>query len=291
MAEQKLDVVEEVVDIVGDQIEVVEKSASLIKRIVWNHKTHIGVSFIAGAGLGGFVAYKVTSEKLQTKFDALLTEEVEKAEAFYSQRNKTGDYSDPVKLAESLIAEGDEINVNPDASAKAGLEALRDYRAEDAGDIPETDVEAEEVIREEIKKSKKKSIFENSTEDFNWDEEMLKRDAAGDAEPYVITEEEFLQNEPGNENKSLTYYEGDGVLADESDNPVQDIDGTVGDDNLRFGYGSNDSNMVYVRNPRIEMDMEIVRSQGTYTKEVLGFDDEAELKHSGRRRRFRESDE
>jgi hypothetical protein len=65
----------------------------------------------------------------------------------------------------------------------------------------------------------------------------------------------------------------------------------VGDDNLRFGYGSNDSNMVYVRNPRIEMDMEIVRSQGTYTKEVLGFDDEAELKHSGRRRRFRESDE
>jgi hypothetical protein len=59
--------------------------------------------------------------------------------------------------------------------------------------------------------------------------------------------------------------------------------------NLRFGHGSKDPNVVYIRNPRLEMEMEILRDPSSYEKEVLGETIEkraqtADLKHSHQRR-------
>jgi hypothetical protein len=80
-------------------------------------------------------------------------------------------------------------------------------------------------------------------------------------------------------------------LTDEVDTIVPDVDATVGVENmLRFGHGSGDPNVVYIRNPKLEADFEVTRSAGKYAKEVLGYDDGEHLQHSRGRepRKFRD---
>lgn len=288
--ENKQDIIEEALDIAEEQVEVVVKSAGLLRRIIWNHKTHVGVAFAVGAGLGAGVAYKVTVAKMQYRFDELLTEEVAKTKEHYDRRYMTGDYETPEKAAEKLLGK--------DRAAQEAHEALRDYQGGEGvvGETPENREEVENLIREEVKLAKRRNIFASASEEFDWEEETARREALSDAEPYIITFEEHLEDEEM-ESKQLTYYEEDDTLADEDDKALTDDqeEGLIGD-NLRFGYGSKDPNIVYIRNPRVGLNMEVVRSTGSYAVEVLGLDKEPEdeLRHSQRRpagRKFRASDE
>lgn len=78
--------------------------------------------------------------------------------------------------------------------------------------------------------------------------------------PYVISPDEF--DEIGYETSSLTYY-ADGVLVDESDNVIEDVDGLIGLDSLEtFGRYEDDS--VFVRNDDIQTDFEILRDERCY---------------------------
>ena len=98
-----------------------------------------------------------------------------------------------------------------------------------------------------------------------------------------------MENDKEFNQVTLTYFEGDEVLSDERDQTVDDVDGLAGEDNLqRFGHGSGDPNVLYIRNEHISLDMEILRSKGKYTHEVLGF-----IEHSDQPkiRRFRSDDE
>lgn len=72
--------------------------------------------------------------------------------------------------------------------------------------------------------------------------------------PFVIPPEEY--DEYGYDTVSLTYY-ADGVLTDEDDNPIQDVEGVVGRDSLtHFGEFEDDS--VFVRNHDYKTDYEIL---------------------------------
>lgn len=100
-------------------------------------------------------------------------------------------------------------------------------------------------------------------------------DARDPEKPYIITHDEFYESE--NQMVTLTWYEGDEVLADEKDAHIPDIDRVVGEDNLlRIGYGSGDPNVLYVRNEKMEVDFEVVKNEGKYTEQVLGFIEHAE---------------
>ena len=76
------------------------------------------------------------------------------------------------------------------------------------------------------------------------------------SKPYVIRPEEFGQFDDYKQ-VSLSYYEKDKVLTDELDNPIEDVDMTVGLDSLtHFGQYEDDS--VYVRNDERMTDYEIL---------------------------------
>ena len=65
---------------------------------------------------------------------------------------------------------------------------------------------------------------------------------------------------------SLTYY-ADGVLADENDEVIEDVEDAVGIDSLnRFGEYEDDS--VFVRNDARKCDYEILLDQRTYSEVV-----------------------
>lgn len=76
------------------------------------------------------------------------------------------------------------------------------------------------------------------------------------SKPYAIRPEEFGQFDDYKQ-VSLSYYEKDKVLTDELDNPIEDVDMTVGLDSLtHFGQYEDDS--VYVRNDERMTDYEIL---------------------------------
>jgi hypothetical protein len=80
-------------------------------------------------------------------------------------------------------------------------------------------------------------------------------------EPYVISPDEYGEIDDY-EKLSFTYY--DGILMDDNDDIVYNIEEVVGFDALnRFGEYEDDS--VFVRNERLKCDYEITLDQGKYS--------------------------
>lgn len=96
---------------------------------------------------------------------------------------------------------------------------------------------------------------------------------ADEPEPYVISPEEFGDNVDDYELVSLNYYE-DGVLADDWDEPIEDIDKVVGKDSLTH-FGEYEDDSVYVRNDRLKCEYEILMRVGKFADKIK--DDSSEV--------------
>ncbi|PNH20964.1 hypothetical protein B6K86_02610 [Lachnospiraceae bacterium] len=83
--------------------------------------------------------------------------------------------------------------------------------------------------------------------------------------PYVIPPEQFGDNEE-HEQISLTYY-ADGVLTDENDEVIEDVEDAVGIDSLNH-FGEYEDDSVFVRNDTRKCDYEILLDQRTYSEVV-----------------------
>ena len=104
----------------------------------------------------------------------------------------------------------------------------------------------------------------------NGEEKEEKEEAHMDEnKPYVISPDEYDERY-GYTTRSLTYY-SDGVLADEYDEIIEDVDGIVGTDSLNH-FGEYEEDSVFVRNDDLKTDFEILRDYRTYT-EVVGEDE------------------
>ena len=159
--------------------------------------------------------------------------------------------------------------------------------------VPDDEEEVmEEVIEiEEQEEEPIVNVFANGKpDDWDWETELASR--TNDS-PFCIHEEEFMANEEDSlPQQTLTYYEGDNIMADSADTPLYGWDNITGP--LRFGHGSSDQNSFYVRNPNLKGEYEILRDPGKFAEIVLGLEadseqERAELKHS-RQLRFRMDD-
>lgn len=163
-------------------------------------------------------------------------------------------------------------------------EQSEDYQEDDYED---QQLELNDEVAEKIKESMTSSHDseeeikdEYSYSDFDYEEELQKRDPT---KPYIISHDEFWAEELGFTQTSLTYYSGDDILADEDDKPIYNYKDVVGE--LKFGYGSDDPNIFYVRNEKRRSEYEIMRIGAIFSQEVLGLDIEdnqriKNLKHS-----------
>lgn len=89
--------------------------------------------------------------------------------------------------------------------------------------------------------------------------------------PYVISIDEFMENEPDYRQISISYFEGDDVLCDDRQIIITDKEGTVGVQNLDFfGELSHNDDILYVRNQILGCDFEVCREPGKYEEVVLG---------------------
>lgn len=160
----------------------------------------------------------------------------------------------------------DEINFQVERFTRRETELNKEL--EDVNDVLTSYEKIEKAQVEEYKKT----VAERGYTDYSSyskpdtpEEEQTEEEISKDR-PYVITPDEFDEND-NYQCINLTYY-ADGILADDGDYIVDDVDNTVGVDSLnRFGEHANDA--VHVRNDRLKCDYEILKVKQTY-KEVVG---------------------
>jgi len=263
----------------------------------------------AFSALGSAAAtYIVVQRKFERLYDERLAQETENLRRVYAVREKKDEFATPEDAAEALgIPTDDGVVIYPKDEDEVLLKAPEaldpdkykiDYDDVPGGvrvrrspvqevtsdplDTPEVDP-PEDVARNAFADNQTINAEYDEDGDFDHEEEMRNRDPNV---PYVISHSEFVANPDNHEQDELTYYPHEDILIGDDSEPVPDIDDTIGEDNLtRFGHGSNDPNIVYIRNERISTDFTVVKSKGSFNKEVFGFIEHSEMDR--RPRKFR----
>jgi hypothetical protein len=248
------------------------------------------------ASVGIAAGYLAGRKHAQLKFDQMMEQEIAAAKEYFSRLYKADEYETPESAAEAL---GVSVNLDP------AIAALKEYQGrvevQDAGpnahgmgtiekvynvtEVSEQDGDINrdrdgnpiEVIEE--------NVFEKYPHHLELDVDARTPDV-----PYIITIEEWMENDLEHNQIQVTWYEGDRILADERDDVIEDWRTLIGADTVeKFGVGCDDENTVMIRNERRHLDIEVARSDGRFSKQVAGFDSEESLQHSdGRMRRRRQ---
>lgn len=236
------------------------------------HTAILGVVSVLSLGVGGVSGYILAKDRLQKQFDNRLDLEIEATRNLYANLNKP----DPESLLEpEELPQKHQYDTTSDEVPSEILEQVASSMAR-----------AQEKVDEEAKPMGPHNVFDNPLPDWNQEDEV---DSRKNGVPYIISHEEFYENQWEFEEGHLVYYEADDTLADSRDEPVLNQYEVVGELALeKFGHGSQDPNIVYVCNEKMEMIFEIARSSKSFAEDVLGFvDNSGSLKHSDRPRKFR----
>jgi hypothetical protein len=208
---------------------------------------------ILGTGVGFAIGYKFAEKRLGARFEERLETETAGMKEFYT--NVKQKYDTPEEAAAALIPQPEEeVSVDPRARHHK-VQYHKIVKEEHYGDPLDEFAEACEIDETVTVRS---NVFDDQPP----------------GTPRIITQDQFMANENGYEQATLTFYAKGGVLTDQRDEAIDNAVDVVGDLFLvNFGEGSSDPNVVHVRNDKLYMDFEIVRSERSYNEDVLGLED------------------
>lgn len=291
------EVAEKTAAVVAENVEDAVDGVVEVMKIARTNPAALVAAGLVGVAIGGGLGWFFTSKHLAKVHEEQMADEIAEAKAFYSSLNKVAEDG-------TLLTPQDVLASRHGAEAVAAVREYQGRVEEPEGGLPDGEphddiVDEEQLKRLEsrafgdtktakegaVKSTREVNVFRDDT--FDLEEEIKFRT---EDKPYIITHDEFYAGETKYDTQELTYYEKDDTLTDEHDTPLEQTDKLVGDDHLvRFGSGSKDPNIVFVRNDRLGIDYEITRSKGSYLEQVLGMlpENENELKHSDQRDRRR----
>lgn len=221
-----------------------------------------GATAVISAAAGAVGGYMFAVRRLNALYNEQMEEEIARTRVFNDRKQ----FATPQEAVEELIAKKEAAAAAVDGNevSTESLERIVKHLRYD---------QVKDGVAPEAKDHR--NIFEvgpSTGEDETFEEEVENRDHS---KPYIISDEESMANDPEHDQITLTWYEGDNILADEKDEVVEKMQRTVGLENIRFGHRSNDPNIVYVRNEKLTADFTILRHTGKYSQEVAGFNEEA----------------
>lgn len=241
---------------IAEQAVAVEK---VVRSLTQIKIAYAGIGAACGAAAGAFIAFGIAYKKAAEKYEAISQAEITEMRQHYAAKTEatmgriTKPDLDRVVHDLGYNTRSDEEEIVPEAT----LDLLETPQI--ITENPSPVVATQNVFDEH-----------HTTDVWDYATEVRGRSIES---PYVIHIDEFNQREGDYTQSTLTYYEDDDVLADQRDTVIDDPDELINLANLmKFGHGSNDPNIVYIRNDRIAMDFEICRSTGSYAKEVHGFE-------------------
>lgn len=297
IAEVAADGVADGMHVVGEEALALEAATRGLQAV---NLAYFGLGLAAGAAIGGFAAWKVAYAKAEAKYSEISAEEIAQARDHYNAKaaaleNEASkrDLSEIVRERgyvpepdESEMSASPPLAVAPPAAVTDRAAEIAESEDAAAGEPPDDEglVEAPEPVT--------RNVFHEHGEPedvWDWHKERSQRTPM---RPYVIHYDE-REEQQAYDVVTYTYYEQDDVVCNERDEPLseEERESIIGEENLsKFGHGSRDATVVYVRNDRLEMDMEIIQSPNSFAEEVHGF--EPEIRHSYRRReRIQDHDE
>ena len=193
------------------------------------NKLSVLIAFAIGAAAGSAVTYKVIKDKYEQRYQ----EEREELRAALSKDTN----NDP----EPQVDEEDEID-----------KILRETKEERSLNLQK---HAEIAQEQGYTNYSKPGEVDDTEED----------DGLGEDKPYIVSSTDFGQKD-GYTTISAMYF-ADQVLVDDDYDIVEDVESFVGFASLgHFGEDEDDPDSVYVRNPRLRLDIEILRSELTYAE-------------------------
>ena len=148
-----------------------------------------------------------------------------------------------------------EVKVDETKKKIAEYSHIIDRMEADRNESPESTAFTDEAL---VKEEKEKEMAEAESPE----EEQS-------SEPYLITEDEFINDKNDYEKLSLTYFTIDDTLADDCDEIV-DVEETISTDIFNQISESEDGDY-YVRNNTLQTDYEIMKVDQSY-KERYGFE-------------------
>jgi hypothetical protein len=246
MADEQL--IEQVADKIEDVAVGVEEVAEATRRLA---SRDVGF-FVAGTGIGvalGFaVGFRIADRRMKLKYEKFAIDEISRMRDHYFQKEKAAQPKPPIN------------EVVRERYSEVELQAIKETNERFPAE------EEEEIVVEETTQV---NVFESGAQD-EWDYRYETSQRTKDV-PYIIHIDEFRENPLSHDQTSYTYYELDDTLSDSRDTTVDDMDKVIGLGNLgKWGHGSQDPNVVYIRNEELGMDIEVVRDRGSFSETVHG---------------------
>lgn len=203
---------------------------------------------VVGCVVGLYFGHKLMKEKIRAEAFRESEEEVAQIREHYARKLMV---TEAKPLAEEIIAER-----GYDRPLPAPVPGIVEPRPIQAEEDPDLEAEIDETPV--------------------WDYELeLQQRLENPDNPYVIHQEEFYAKETGYRQVTFTYFARDHVMIDDEDKK-RAIDRIVGENNLKFGHGSDDPDSVFIRNNALKLEIEITRLQKSYEEDVLGIDPDEE---------------
>lgn len=269
MATEQL--VEQAAEGLEEVAERIEDVAEVTRRLT---RREVGF-FLGGFGVGFALGWVTSAKRLKTKYEREFEEEVAGMRQHYRQKLTA---LNEKKKVEDLV---DELGYKGPTQEDT---TRTDYRSTGDDNQQEEVQASSESVQEE---AAIENVFNPRTGEtidvWNYDEELRSRTQT---KPYVIHADEFRENETNYDQVTYTWWEGNNILTAVNDEIVDEVDRIVGLENLeKFGHGSGQQHVVYVRNDSLSMDIEILRSESDYAEVVHGLNIEHSDESSRRRRR------
>lgn len=199
-----------------------------------NCKVINAIVFVVGAAIGSAVTYAV----MKPKYERIIQEEVD---AFKKD------------FVECMVE----------------MQTVSDEEESEDEDEDEDEYRPSQINWDELEDLDEEELEENDPEEELAEYEAIARhytnEEGGAVEvaknPYVISPFDFGELD-GYKQISLTYY-ADGVLEDDDQEIVRDVDELIGAGSLNT-FGEYEDDSVFVRNERLRVDFEILKDYRTY---------------------------
>ena len=220
--------------------------------------------FVGGALIGSGITYLAVHKHLEKKWETYALEEIQQVKETY--KLLTDKHENPREAFKAYVERLDDLQYGPaEQEEDRQAEIIEKTVVEETITI-ETEAEERERVREEaLYKLKEHLEGGGAVRTIDISQEVRTKN-----EPYVITLAEFLEDDE-HDKLTMTYFQKDDTLIDETEEIIPDVDRTVGTKNLsRFGDGSEDDSTVYVRNERLRGDIELTLDERSYVEVVLG---------------------
>ena len=277
-------------DGVADGMHIVSEEALAAEKVVRamdrSGLGYLGLGLAAGAAAGALIAFRIAYRKAELKYQEITEQEIAEMRQHYHDKVVAFESANGKADLEEIVKERgysvEEVSTEPPMAVTPPRSVI-----DSSQDVVDAEAEAhepEEVV--EDSEPEVRNIFEDAKVDDAWDAERERRQRSP-LSPYVIHRDEREEFAEHYDDVTFTYYEADDVLCNERDEVVDpdERDRLIGEANLeKFGRGSGDASIVYIRNDKLEMQFEVVRSPNSYAEEVHGFDPPPEIRHAHRRR-------